>query len=65
MEAPLELQAAWLRDAWLEAIEELHAEAQRIRSAEVEAEVLIGLLHVLELRAHDAFARYRDVLLGR
>ena len=65
VETSIELRTARLRDAWLHAVEELHAEAQRIRAADVDAAQVIGLLHVLEERAHDAFGHYREVLLGR
>ena len=65
MEAPIEMRADRLRDAWLAAVDELHAEAQRIRTADADAAQVIALLAVLEERAHSAFARYRDVLLGR
>lgn len=65
VEASIELRAARLRDLWLHAVDELHAEAQRIRAADVDAAQVIALLHVLEERAHDAFAHYRDALLGR
>lgn len=65
VEASIEPRAAQLRDLWLRAMDELHAEAQRIRSADVDAEQVVALLHVLEERAHEAFARYRDALLGR
>lgn len=65
MEASIELRAARMRDLWLQAVEELHAEAARIRSGDVDADQVIALLHVLEERAHDAFVTYRDLLLGR
>ena len=65
MEASIELRAARMRDLWLQAVEELHAEAERIRSGDVDADQVIALLHVLEERAHDAFVTYRDLLLGR
>ncbi|TAL19092.1 MAG: hypothetical protein EPN99_10685 [Frankiales bacterium] len=65
MEASIELHAARLRDRWLQAVDELHTEAQRIRTADVDAAEVIALLHVLEERAHDAFAHYRDAVLGR
>ena len=65
VDASIEMRAAQLRDLWLQAVDELHAEAQRIRAADVDAAQVVALLHVLDGRAHDAFARYRDALLGR
>lgn len=65
MEASIELRAAQLRDLWLQAVDELHAEAQRVRAADVDAAQVVALLHVLDARAHEAFAHYRDALLGR
>lgn len=65
MEAPVELSTARLRDVWLDAVDELYAEVQRLRVGDVDAAQVVALLHVLEERAHAAFERYRDVLLGR
>ena len=64
MESSVDLHVARLRDAWLHAVDELHAEAERIRSADVDAANVIALLHVLEERAHTAFDRYRSVILA-
>lgn len=58
-----ELHAARLRDEWVQAVDELHAETQRIRSGDVDAAQVIALLHVLEERAHEAFTGYRAALL--
>lgn len=65
VEASVELRTARLRDAWLDAVDELHEEVQRLRAGDVDAAQVIALLHVLEERAHVAFEHYRDVLLGR
>lgn len=65
VETSIELRVARLRDAWLQSVDELHAEAQRIRAGDIDPAQVIALLHVMEERAHVAFVHYRDVLLGR
>ena len=65
MEASLDVRAARLLQAWADALEELHVEARRAASGDADGAAGIALLHVLEERAHEAFAAYREVVLRR
>lgn len=63
MEASLGVRAAQLRDAWVHAVQELHDQAQRVQAGDSDPAQVVGLLHVLDERAREAFARYRQLLL--
>lgn len=63
MEVSLAARAAQLRDAWVQAVQELHDEAQRVQAGDSDPAQRVALLHVLQERAQQAFARYRELLL--
>jgi hypothetical protein len=52
--------------AWLEALDELHAEAHRgVDPTSTAGPSSIAVLHALEDRAHQAFTEYREYVLQR
>lgn len=50
---------------WLDALDELHAEARRLADAPGDPTTSIAVLHALEQRAHEAFAEYCAYVLDR